>query len=374
MNRVSVSFVFAARVMPGAVLAALLGLFGAVATAAENRALTWLDGTALPVEGRAFAETLGGAWGRLPRKYADRLSAADRLHGADSCGVTLRFRTDSTRLGVRWRLANADVFAQDLYMTAMAMGGIDIYEETPEGCRLCLGPQIHGGPAGNAGGGVSEMVVPWRPGAVALIYLPVRGVVKSLAVGIDSGAKWEAAPHARKGFKPVVVYGTSLVHGGCVSRPGLVFTTQASRQLDLPVVNLGLSGSGKMEMAMCEILAEAEASVYVLECLGNLEYDELQSRFEPFIRRLRELKPEVPILICENINVDHGKWRAFSRAVYERLKREDPAGWRNLHYLAREEQLPDDDDLTLDRCHPNDAGARFVARAYAQAIGNILGL
>lgn len=83
-----------------------------------------------------------------------------------------------------------------------------------------------------------ELIVPWRPGAVAVIYLPVRGVVKSLAV-------------------------------------------------------------------------------------------------EPFIRRLRELKPEVPILICENINVDHGKWRAFSRAVYERLKREDAAAWRDLHYLAR---------------------------------------
>ena len=340
----------------------------------EGSGLNWLDGAALPVEGRAFAETLGGEWGRLPRKYADRLSAADRALGADSCGVALRFRTDSRRIGVRWSLANADSFAQDLYMTQMAMGGIDIYEETPDGYRLCLGPQLHGGPVRNAGGETTELIVPWRPGAVAVIYLPVRGVVKSLAVGLDSGAKWEAAPHARKGFKPVVVYGTSLVHGGCVSRPGLVFTTQASRLLDLPIVNLGFSGSGRMEPVMCEILAEAEASVYVLECLGNLEYGELQSRFEPFIRRLRELKPEVPILICENINIDHGKWRAFSRAVYERLKREDAAAWRDLHYLAREEQLPDDDDLTLDRCHPNDAGARFVARAYARAIGKILGL
>lgn len=360
--------------MTRAVLAALLGLSGAAATAANGSALNWIDGALLPVEGRAFAETLGGAWGRLPRKYESRLSEADRMLGADSCGIALRFRTDSKRISVRWRLANAGSFPQDLYMTQMAMGGIDIYEETAEGYRLRLGPQIHGGPAQNAGDGVSELTVPWKPGAVAVIYLPVRGVVESLSVGLDASAKWEVAPHARKGFKPVVVYGTSLVHGGCVSRPGLVFTTQASRQLDLPVVNLGLSGSGKMEMAMCEILAEAEASVYVLECLGNLEYDELQSRFEPFIRRLRELKPEVPILICENINVDHGKWRAFSRAVYERLKREDAAAWRDLHYLAREEQLPDDDDLTLDRCHPNDAGARLVGRAYARAIGKILGL
>lgn len=336
--------------------------------------VVWFDGTKLPIEGRAFAETVGGPYGRLPCKFADRATEADRLHGADSCGVTLRFKTDSSKLRFRWSLANSDRFAHDRYMTQMAMGGIDVYEETERGCRLRLDADSRGGPNLENPDAATELTVPWTPGRTAVVYLPVRGVVKSLSVGLDKGAKWEPSPHAKGNFKPVVVYGTSLIHGGCVSRPGLVFTTQAARRLDIPFVNLGFSGSGRMESVMCDVVAEAEASVYVLECLGNLEFDELVSRFEPFVRRLRKMRPEVPILICENFDVRQVKWRTHIRSVYDRLKAEDSHTWQNLHYLPIRKMMPDDPDLTLDQCHPNDAGAYFMGQAYAEAIARVLGI
>ena len=50
--------------------------------------------------------------------------------------------------------------------------------------------------------------------------------------------------------KPVVFYGTSITQGGCASRPGMSFVNIVGRDLDVPVVNLGFSGSGLMELEM----------------------------------------------------------------------------------------------------------------------------
>ncbi len=108
----------------------------ALATAWAEDGVRWIDGRDLPTEGRAFRETIGGPYGRVPLAYADRVTAADLMHGKDSCGVTFRFKTDSRKLRFRWTLGNAGRFVADRYMTQMAMGGIDVYVENAEGCHL----------------------------------------------------------------------------------------------------------------------------------------------------------------------------------------------------------------------------------------------
>lgn len=172
--------------------------------------------------------------------------------------------------------------------------------------------------------------------------------------------------------RPVVHYGTSIVHGGCVSRPGLCFTAQASRLADVEWVNLGFSGSARMEMIMCtNLVARIDASLYVLDCLWNMDMKLLQERFEPFVRELRRHRPTVPILLCEDVRTDVRVSRKglFVRTVFEKLMAE---GWKSLFLLRTEEILPADPDLTLDRCHPNDAGAKIMAHVYAEKVRAIL--
>ena len=50
----------------------------------------------------------------------------------------------------------------------------------------------------------------------------------------------------------------------------MAFTAIVGRQLDIPVINLGFSGSGKMEPEMADLLAELDPSVYVLDCIWNM--------------------------------------------------------------------------------------------------------
>jgi hypothetical protein len=43
-----------------------------------------------------------------------------------------------------------------------------------------------------------------------------------------------------------------------------------SRRLNLPVINLGFSGNGRLEPELIHLLSEIDARVYVLDCLPNL--------------------------------------------------------------------------------------------------------
>src|SRR5205823_11246646 len=92
--------------------------------------------------------------------------------------------------------------------------------------------------------------------------------------------------------KPVVFYGTSITQGGCASRPGMVHTAILGRRLDRPVINLGFSGNGKMEPELAALLAELDPAVYVLDCLPNLNAQEIRERVGPFVRTLRQARPE----------------------------------------------------------------------------------
>ena len=65
--------------------------------------------------------------------------------------------------------------------------------------------------------------------------------------------------------RPIVFYGTSVTHGACASRPGMAHTAILGRKFDMPVVNLGFSGNGKMDLAVGEIMSQIDASVYVID-------------------------------------------------------------------------------------------------------------
>ena len=50
----------------------------------------------------------------------------------------------------------------------------------------------------------------------------------------------------------------------------------------------------------------------------------------------------------------------------------EPATWKFVPTdLYMDEMLPPDTDLTLDLCHPNDAGARILAESYAKKVKDI---
>jgi len=325
----------------------------------------WFDGSALPIEGRAFTDT-EAYYDRLPARAQATVPPSVWNLSHHSAGMVLRFVTDASTLKVRWILRNKDLAKP--HMPATGVSGVDLYQRTAKGWRF-----VKNGRPTDITNAVETVLA---PDTETLLYLPPYNGVAALEVGIPAGRTLQAAPPRPSGItKPIVFYGTSITQGACASRPGTAFTAIAGRRLDAPVVNLGFAGNGKMELSLCDLVSEIDASVYVLDCLWNMSPGLLGERAEPFVRALRKKRPDTPILLAEDCN-------AFGRAptekakvllaLYQKLKAEDPAKWADLHYLEAKEMLGHDTEATVDGCHPNDLGMMRQAAAFADAIGKLL--
>ncbi len=344
----------------------------------DKSGIKWIDGQYLPLEGKAFAK-VDAFYDRLPSGVTTNVNGGVRYMKHHSSGLQFRFKTTSPHVSFRWTPWAGGSLSMD-HMPATGVSGIDIYAQRSDGkWRYVKTGRIHGGASPT--GKVDRLTI--APGTPICVNLPLYNGIRYFALGIEKDAKVEALGPRKSGVdKPVVFYGTSITHGGCCSRPGLAFVNIVGRDLDVPVVNLGFSGSGVMEYEMSEHLAAIDASCYVLDCLWNMGMASEGARngrnvdqnYEPFIRNLRAKRPGVPIVMAEQCDVFCGAPNSkdrFIRKLYEKLVAE---GWKNLVYLPKDKMYTGDCEGTVDGCHPNDLGMRSMADAFGGAVRQALGL
>ena len=339
----------------------------AVEKAVVTNGVKWIDGRFLPIEGRVF-DDVEHYYDRLPSNVTTKVNGGVRSMKHHTAGMQFRFTTDSKKLVFKWVPYSGSLAMN--HMPATGVSGIDIYKfDAASGKWL----YVKTGRISDAKGG--EVSAGWTPETPCLVNLPLYNGIKSFTLGIDTNATVSALEPRRSGVtKPVVFYGTSITHGGCCSRPGMSFVNIVGRDLDVPVVNLGFSGSGKMELEMSEHLARIDASCYVLDCIWNMNIGLVKSNYEPFIRNLRRLRPDTPIVMAEwcDVYCRPGDARdEFMKDLYARLTAE---GWKNLVYLPKDKMYTDDLEGTVDGCHPNDLGMRSLADAFGGAVREALGL
>ena len=339
----------------------------AVEKAVVTNGVKWIDGRYLPIEGRVF-DDVEHYYDRLPSNVTTKVNGGVRSMKHHTAGMQFRFTTDSKKLVFKWVPYNGNLAMN--HMPATGVSGIDIYKfDTASGKWR----YVKTGRIDNPKGG--EVSLGWTPGTPCLVNLPLYNGVKSFTLGIETNATVSALGPRKSGVaRPVVFYGTSITHGGCCSRPGMAIVNIVGRDLDVPVVNLGFSGSGKMELEMSEHLARIDASCYVLDCIWNMNESLVKANYEPFIRNLRRLRPDTPIVMAEwcDVYCKPGDARdKFMKDLYARLISE---GWKNLVYLPKDNMFSGDLEGTVDGCHPNDLGMRSLADAFGDAVRKALGL
>ena len=349
---------------------------------AITNGVKWIDGRSLPIEGRAF-DDVDNWYDRLPADVTTNVNGGVHSMKHHTAGMQFRFATDSRRLVFNWNPFYEKLAAD--HMPASGCSGIDVYRfDALRGKWL----YVKTGRIADAKDGRLEL--DWTPGTPCLVNLPLYNGIKCFYLGIETNATVSALGPRKSGVeRPVVFYGTSITHGGCASRPGMSFVNIVGRDLDVPVVNLGFSGSGVMELEMSDILARIDASCYVLDCLwnmgtttgshanaanGTIAGRNVEENYEPFIRNLRSKRPDTPIVMtgqsdvfCGNANVKED----FIKALYDRLVAE---GWKNLVFLPKNGMYRDDFEGTVDGIHPNDWGMMSLAKAYGGAVETALSM
>ena len=331
----------------------------------------WYDVKDFGVEGKGWNET---------KKFFDRLPAKaegfvrDQVWNLsrDSAGMCFRFVSDSPNIYVRYELSRESLSMT--HMAATGHSGVDLYAQD--------------------GMGIDRWVAVVRPGKQKMdttlakdlapgsrrytLYLPLRNGVESLEIGVVRGQSFSAL--SPRNEKPIVFYGTSIMHGACASRPGMAFPSILGRRLRRPIINLGFAGNGRMEIEVGSLLAELDPCVFVIDCLPNMNESTVSQRTIPLVKIIRETHDKTPILLVEDRSFTstrffperkkrHQKNRIALKKAFNELER---LGIKNIFYLDGDNLLGQDGEAATDGSHPSDLGMTRYADAYEPVLRRIL--
>ena len=344
---------------------------------ATNQAsgLEWFDAQGLTMEGKGWLDTKH-YYDRWPARAEATVREVVWNMGQDSAGLSIRFVTDATAISARWTLRRGHLGMP--HMPASGVSGVDLYVKTRGKWQWLGGGRPDKSPTDETRlvGNLNPVRREYR------LYLPLYNGVEALEIGVPRGAKLEAAPPRAAGFKPVVFYGTSIVQGGCASRPGMSYPAILGRRLDRAQINLGFSGSAWSEPEVAQLLAELDPAVYVLDPLPNMKEEWVAPRIERFVTILRQAHPKTPIVLVENIAYPDGdfveprrerytKANASLKELYGRLRH---AGDKHLLYVSAAGLIGSDSEGTVDGTHPTDLGFLRMADALEPTLRRALKL
>lgn len=345
--------------MKRAYITLLILLMGGILTAQE---VVYKDASMLPVYGKVSEKT-NTRYERLPSCLQGVSRDPVWYLGTNSAGLFIRFRSNSTSIHARWESMYNNSMP---HMTDTGTKGLDLY-------ALVDGQWRHAGCA-QPQGKKSERKIIGNMDPVEreyMLYLSLYDGVSSLEIGVDEGATLDQpAVDSPKREKPIVMYGTSILQGGCANRPGMAHTNILARRLDREVINLGFSGNALLDMEIAELMASVEdPGLFVLDYAPNAYADMIDANGEAFFRVIRDAHPDVPVIFIEDVIFPHTLFdnailkevtdkNLAQRRLYERLKK---AGEKNIYYIGAEGMIGDDGEATVDSIHFTDLGAmRYV--------------
>ena len=326
------------------------------ASKATAESVQWHDVTKWGVEGREWPERERLRYfDRLPAEAEKTVTSAVWKLSRDSAGMMVRFKTDATSLHVHYKLSK-ELLGMP-HMPATGVSGVDFYARDDSGkWRWVMVTK----PAAQEV--QVEVIKGLAPGfREYAAYLPLYNGVDLLEIGVPKGSKFEGlAPRP----KPVVFYGTSITHGACASRPGMVHTAILGRRLDMPVVNLGFSGNGRMDAAVGDFLGRIDAAAFVIDCLPNMGPVDVAAKCVPLVHQLRTARPVTPIVLVEDRRYTndwitpakakfHDDNHAALKEAWETLRKE---GVKNIYYISGDALYGTDSEGATDASHANDLG------------------
>ncbi len=350
-----------------------MALFSLAASGCETAEaeVVWHEATEFDIEGQGWTETQS-PYDRLPTHAKGSVPESVWGLGKQSAGLCARFQTTARTVSVRWELTSESLAMP--HMPGTGVSGVDFYRRAADGSWQFV---QNGRPAARTGNMMNANLPDSAAMTECLVYLPLYNGVKQVEIGVPAGAMLEKAaqrPAAKR--RPIVYYGTSIAQGGCASRPGNAHVAMLGRMLDRPMINLGFSGSGRMEPAVSQLLSELDPALYAIDCLwniGGMTDEDFTSRVTTLVQNIRKTRPLTPILFVGQSHIHPGAAPSHFEQLQERVVKGLRAGGiPGLSLCPGNILLGSDGDGTVDGVHPNDLGFRRHADALAPILTNLL--
>ena len=315
----------------------------------------YYDASEFPLLGKATQESA-----TFYERFPDSLRTVSRGPlwelSRNSAGMSVRFRSNTTQVALKWEVL---LDRHMNHMTDVGIKGLDLYcwEKDLNQWRFVNSAR----PTGKAN--QVTIVANMEPkDREFMLYLPLYDGIISLNIGVDTAAVMEQPVYTYPcREKPVVFYGTSILQGGCASRPGMAHTNIISRRLNRECINLGFSGNAFLDWEVAQIMADVE-------------------RMEGFYLIIREKHPTTPVVFiedpvfahayyCKSIAAEIERKNQMLNKQFDKLKQQ---GEKHIYLVHSDNMLGKDGEATVDGIHFTDLGMMRYADLLTPVIKKLI--
>ncbi|WP_143715713.1 SGNH/GDSL hydrolase family protein [Pedobacter heparinus] len=344
----------------------LIGLIVAIAFCRSTRLLAQTDSivytnaSSLYMSGKLF--NTANPYQRIDTAKYPTLPAPVKRLLTHSAGLAICFSSNSTSISAKWCINKPLSYSN---MTTINSQGLNLYVQNK-------GKWQFAGVAKPDNKKCAQAVIVENMAKGEkkfMLYLPTYNELSSLEIGVAPGSSIKSTANVFK--KRIAVYGSSVTQGASASRSGLAYPAMLSRHFGYDFINIGMSGSAKMEPAVVAMVNDVEADAYLLDCIPNASVQQIKDRTLNMVVAIQKAHPGKPIILLNSISREQGfvdvkmgaKVLAQNKAVDSIANILLTRHTRDFYFIDVKDFFGDDHEASTDYAHPNDLGNyRFVQK------------
>lgn len=329
----------------------------------------WTEASDLTLIGKMFPDT-PNPYHRIDTVRFKGFTAHENAQVRMSSGLAVCFVTDSPFIYVKTDYANP---ANGQNITGISSRGYDLYIKK-DGKWLWAGANA---PSWNRLNQEVRIVVNMEETEhECLMYLPTFSEENSILIGTKVGCS------IRPGEAPfrhrVGLFGSSYMHGASTSRSGMAVPAQLTRMTGIQILSIACSGNSKLQPYYADALREADVEAYIFDSFSNPDAAMINERLFPYIERIREKKPNVPIIFIgsiwrerNNFNTESYSSEMAKMHMADSLMKIACKRYNDVYFVHSNASTPGHNHQ-VDGVHPDDYGYELWAESIRKPILKIL--
>ena len=327
----------------------------------------YTDATQLTLAGKLFYDT-PNPYHRVDTVRFKGFTESENIQIRCAAGLSVLFRTDAPEISLRCDMGYQNRASNTM---GIALRGFDLYVRMPDGRW-----QFAASKEGRDEEAVTLISHMDRSMKECMLYLPMYSELYSLEIGVPEGSVLEALPSPFR--HRVGIFGSSFTQGISISRTGMSYPDQFTRETGIQMLSLGCSGNCKLQPYFAEVLKAADVDALVFDAFSNPAGETIRERLFPFIEKIQETHPDIPLIFMQTIHrcsshfdLERRETEQAKHDAAEEMMKEACKKYKNVYFIR---PCANDSyhETSVDGTHPDDYGYTLWARSIEKPILRIL--